>query len=340
MIPKESMMRRRSLLALLGAGLAGCAAPAVRARPPNATAPEGGGFPVTITHRFGTTTIPAPPRRVVAIGDQDATYAVGVTPVGIVRSPQYPGGVEPWLAGRLDPARTRLIDVAQGGEGGGSAVNLEQVAALAPDLILAVNDFGLEQDYPGLSRLAPTVGYATVWGGQPWQEQTAVVARALGLADRGRQVVADVETRIRAVRDAHPALVGRTVSFSYAYAPGKIVTLKSAADPAVRLLQDLGMRIPDALAALPDIAPGNPGGDLSYERIGLLDAEVVIMLYADDAARRQVEDLQLFQNLRGVREGRYAVLDLPTISALRSPTVLSIPWALERIDPDLDRIAR
>ncbi|MDN5857695.1 MAG: hypothetical protein L0H84_03655 [Pseudonocardia sp.] len=64
------------------------------------------------------------------------------------------------------------------------------------------------------------------------------------------------------------------------------------------------------------------------------------MLYADDAARRQVEDLQLFQNLRGVREGRYAVLDLPTISALRSPTVLSIPWALERIDPDLDRIAR
>ena len=331
--------RRVLLPALLGAILVACTGPAPPAAEP--AAPVAAGFPVTITHRFGTTTIPAPPRRVVALGDEDAVLALGVTPVGIVRNAQHDSGLAPHLEGRVDPVRTAFIDVPAGAEGEGAAgADIEQVAALRPDLVLAVNDFGLELDYPGLSRIAPTVGYATVWGAQPWQEQTMVDARALGLEDRGRQVVAEVEARIRSVRDAHRSLVGRSITFSFAYEPGKIITLKSAADPAVALLQDLGMVFPPAVTALPDLAPGNPGGDLSYEHIGLLDADVVVMLYVNDAVRRQMEALPLFQNLRGVREGRYIVLDLATTSALRTPTVLSIPWGLDRIGPDLDRVAR
>ena len=88
-------------------------------------------------------------------------------------------------------------------------MNIEQVAALNPDLILAVNDFGLELDYPRLSQIAPTVGYATEWGKQSWQEQAMVDARALGLEERGRQVVAETEAAIRAVRDANPASSAR-----------------------------------------------------------------------------------------------------------------------------------
>lgn len=39
-----------------------------------------------------------------------------------------------------------------------------------------------------------------------------------------------------------------------------------------------------------------------------------------------MEGLELFGNMRAVRDGRYVVIDLPTVTALRSPTVLSIPW--------------
>jgi iron-siderophore transport system substrate-binding protein len=297
-------------------------------------------FPVTIEHKFGSTTIPAPPERVVTVGDEDIAVALGITPVGIVRNTSYDSGLAPWLEDRIDLTKTTLIDVPAGAEGEGAAgVNIEQVAALNPDLILAVNDFGLEIDYSRLSQIAPTVGYATAWGAQSWQEQVMVDARALGLEERGRQVVAETEAAIRAVRDANPSLVGKTVTYSFAYEPGKIVTLKSDQDPSVKLLQELGMQLPTSVRQLPDIAPGNPGGDLSFENMSVLDADIVIMLYATNELQRQVEGLELFRSLRGVREGRYIVIDLPTASALRTPTVLSVRWGLDQIRPSLARVA-
>ncbi|MGH3993977.1 MAG: hypothetical protein ACRDSN_16150, partial [Pseudonocardiaceae bacterium] len=102
---------------------------------------------------------------------------------------------------------------------------------------------------------------------------------------------------------------------------------------------ELGMQLPPSVEQLPDIAPGNPGGNLSFENISLLDADIVVMLYATDDLQRQVEGLELFRNLRGVRDGRYIVIDLPTASALRSPTVLSVRWGLEQIRPSLARVA-
>ena len=297
-------------------------------------------FPVTIEHKFGSTTIPAAPKRVVTVGDEDIAVALGITPVGIVRNTSTESGVAPWLESWIDRAETTIIDVPAGAEGEGAAgVNVEQVAALNPDLILAIGDFGLEIDYPKLSQIAPTVGYATEWGKQSWQEQTMVGARALGLEERGRQVVAETEAAIRAVRDANPGLVGKTVTYSYAYEPGKIVTLKSDQDPSVKLLQELGMRLPTSVRKLPDIAPGNPGGDLSFENMSVLDADIVFMLYATDELQRQVEGLELFRNLRGVRQQRYIVIDLITATALRTPSVLSIRWGLEQVKPSLARVS-
>ncbi|MGH3937038.1 MAG: iron-siderophore ABC transporter substrate-binding protein [Pseudonocardiaceae bacterium] len=297
-------------------------------------------FPVTITHKFGSTTVPAPPQRVVTIGDEDIAFALGITPVGIVRNANAPSGTAPWLEGHFDPVKTAFIDIPAGAEGEGAAgANIEQVAALEPDLILAINDFGLELDYPALSQIAPTVGYETVWGAQPWQEQVMIGARALGVEERGRQVVAETETAIRSTRDMNPGLAGRTVTFSYAFAPGQIVTLKSDQDYSVKLLKELGMRLPPSVEQLSDIAPGNPGGVLSFENISLLDADILMMGYANDELQRQVEDLELFRNLRGVREGRYIVIDLPTATALRSPSVLSIRWGLEQLRPSLARVA-
>ena len=330
-----------ALTGLLAAVLVACGAPPT----PNQAAPgpsnADAAFPVTIAHKFGSTTIPAPPQRVVTIGDEDVAYALGVTPVGILRDTQTPDGVPPWLQDRVDLSKTALIDLAGGGaEGEGSGeVNLEQIVALKPDLILAIDDFALEQDYPKLSQIAPTVGYETVWGAQSWQEQTLVGAKALGREERGRQVVAETEAAIRMVRDANPGLVGKTVTFSYAYEPGKIVTLQSDQDPAVKMLQDLGMTIPPSVRDLPDIAAGNPGGALSFENISLLDADVVVMLYAGDDLQRLVENFQLFRNLRAVQDGRYFVIDLTTAVALRNPSVLSIPWGLEQIRPSLKRVA-
>ncbi len=107
-----------------------------------------------------------------------------------------------------------------------------------------------------------------------------VGARALGLEERGRQVVAETEAAIRSAQDANPGLAGRTVTFSSAFAPGQIVTLKSDQDYSVKLLTELGMQLPPSVQQLPDIAPGNPGGALSFENMSVLDADIVMMGYA------------------------------------------------------------
>ena len=90
---------------------------------------------------------------------------------------------------------------------------------------------------------------------------------------------------------------------------------------------------------MPDIAPDNPSGELSFENISLLDADIVMMGYATKELQDQVEDLELFRNLRGVRDEQYIVIDLLTTSTLRSPTVLSIQWGLDQIKPSLARAA-
>ena len=83
------MKRPRLVLAALLAGTAligACAAPSgSEAPPPPAPAPATGAFPVTVEHAFGTTTVPAPPQRIVTVGytEQDMVLALGQTPVGV-----------------------------------------------------------------------------------------------------------------------------------------------------------------------------------------------------------------------------------------------------------------
>ena len=65
------------------------------------TAPTSGhgGAPVTITHAFGETTIPEPPKRVVSAGftEQDDLLALGVVPIAVTNwFGDQPSGVWPW----------------------------------------------------------------------------------------------------------------------------------------------------------------------------------------------------------------------------------------------------
>ena len=94
----DDATRREFLVggAALAALLAGCGAPA--APPPAAT-------PRTVAHRYGETTVPASPRRVVCVGfsDHDHLLALGSAPVGF--SPyEYtadPDRTWPWSQERL-----------------------------------------------------------------------------------------------------------------------------------------------------------------------------------------------------------------------------------------------
>lgn len=71
--------------------------PASKASGDSAAAPAA--FPVTVEHKYGSTTIDAEPKKVVTLGlsDQDAVLALGVKPVGSVDwFKEQPYGKWPW----------------------------------------------------------------------------------------------------------------------------------------------------------------------------------------------------------------------------------------------------
>ncbi len=143
-----------------------------------------------VTHAMGTTEVPDDPQRVVVLTNEgtEAVLSLGITPVGAAKS---------WLG---DPWYDHIADRMEGAEnvGAESAVNLEAVAALEPDLILA-NKSRQEDIYPQLSAIAPTVFSERLRG--DWQVNFRLYAEALGMLDKGEQVLADYQERIDTLSD-------------------------------------------------------------------------------------------------------------------------------------------
>lgn len=315
-------------------GLSGCGPGQDTSSTPPRAAP---GYPVNIKHKFGTTSIPAPPKRVVVIGtstdDLDAALALGVTPVAFFSKDQStPDGRYPWLAGRLDPAKTEVISSPAG-------IDLEKVVQARPDLILATGDFGLEREYEDLAKIAPTVGYQQAWGKQTWQEHVRVVATALGRKPQGERVIADTEAKVASVRKRYPGLAGKTFTVSLAASPSQVFTLVSPEDFAVKQIEQLGMKLSPSVAGAQQVS-GSPTGKLSAEQLDKLNANLVVVAFSNPAAQRGFESNPLVRRLPAVNNGAYVTADMQTITQLRFPSVLGIPWALDKLAPGIEKAAK
>ncbi|WBU61305.1 ABC transporter substrate-binding protein [Paracoccus albus] len=161
---KKIISRRAAML-----GVAIAAAFAVVA--PNAS------FAREVTHAMGTTEVPDVPERVVILTNEgtEALLSMGVKPIGAVNS----ANGDPWF--------DHIADQMEGVEplGGESAVNLEMIAALEPDLILG-NKMRQEEIYPQLSAIAPTVMTERLRG--DWKVNMRLYAEALGMEDKAQEV--------------------------------------------------------------------------------------------------------------------------------------------------------
>jgi iron complex transport system substrate-binding protein len=292
---------------------------------PAATASDEAGFPVTIEHKFGTTVVEQPPERVVAAGfnDQDFALALGVTPVG---ARQFQGGIDitrrPWAQDELTGAQPQLI--------GAEELEFEKIAALRPDLILAVYSGLAERDYRTLSKIAPTVAQSGEYPdyGQPWREQTEVTARALGRPEEGPKVVETVEAEIARARREHPELEGRSFALISASA-GRIYAF-GPQDLRSRFFTELGLETPGAIA---ELAGESFFAEVSEEQVRLLDQDVVVVY----GTPNDLERFPLFRRLDAFRDGRVIYLDVDgdLANALGFSSPLSLPFALERAVPQL-----
>jgi iron complex transport system substrate-binding protein len=163
---------------------------------------------VTVKHVFGETKIPAPPKRVVSAGftEQDDLLAVGVVPIAVT---DWFGGepfaVWPWAQPRLGGAQPAVLGLTDG-------IQVDQIAALKPDLIVATNA-GLDQDtYTKLSAIAPTIAQS----GQdaffePWKDQATTIGQAVFKHDDMQKLIAGIDERFTTAGTNNPQIAGKKV---------------------------------------------------------------------------------------------------------------------------------
>lgn len=163
---------------------------------------------VTVSHVFGETTVPEPPKRVVCAGytGQDDLLALGVVPIAVTDwFGDQPYAVWPWARAKLGAAKPVVLRLDDG-------IPVEQIAGLRPDLIVATNA-GVDADtYAKLSAIAPTVpqsdGDAFF---EPWKQQAAAIGQAVHQGDRMQSLVDAVDTGFADVASAHPRFADKKV---------------------------------------------------------------------------------------------------------------------------------
>lgn len=292
------------------------------------TAPDR--FPVEIRHALGTTRIEAEPQRIVTLGwnGEDAVLALGRIPVGMHRYGLFGSGILPWNEPYL---RTQTPTLLQSGE-----LDYEAIAALEPDLILAIKTGINEIEWQRLSSIAPTVAYSSAPWRADWREQMALTGQALGEPGKARDLVEATEKQLRGLADAHPVLKDKTFIFG-SYFPGEgSLGVYFASDPRVRELMAMGLRLAPGIEALMAADPDVNGTGVSLEDLDRLDADVLIVWYGP-GARADAESQPLLQAFGPMRRGAYVPLDDPvSVWATSAVSVLSIPYAFPGF---VDRIA-
>lgn len=285
-------------------------------------------FPVTIEHAFGETVIPAAPERIVTWGwsSTEAAIALGTVPVGFptFRSEGFDGDVVPWVEAAIaaaDPAETpAYLDAS-------ASPPIEQIAALKPDLILAVYSGISEDEYKLLSQIAPVVAYPTTPWTASWQEVITIVGEALGKPDEGRALVAELEQFIKDEAAKYPELAGTSAVTMIDY--NGAAAIHSADDARAKLLRLAGLTIPER-----PTAAGEPQGfwyPLSYENFDQIPADVLITFFSTREAADEWFARDYVQLAPQIAKGAYVRMDDRLFNtAVISSSALSIRWSIPR----------
>ncbi|WP_223701403.1 ABC transporter substrate-binding protein [Sutcliffiella deserti] len=252
----------------------------------------------TVEHAMGTAELEGTPQKVVILTNEgtEALLAMGVKPVGAVQS---------WLG---DTWYDHIASEMEGVEvvGTESAVNLEAIAALDPDLIIG-NKLRQEDVYEQLNAIAPTVFAETLKG--DWKENFKLYAKALNKEEEGQKVMDDYDARVASMSEELGDKLEQEVSI-IRFTAGDVRIYHKDSFSGV-ILEQLGFARPES-QDVDDFAEMNA----TKERIPAMDGDILFYFSFEtgegDATALQEEWLEdpLFQNLEVAKSGNvYGVSD-------------------------------
>ncbi|AQQ54584.1 ABC transporter substrate-binding protein [Planococcus lenghuensis] len=286
-----------TLLASFVLTLAGCGAEEEAAAPETGTEAE---TAYTVEHAMGSTTIEGTPEKVVVLTNHgtEALLSMGITPVGAVQS---------WTG---DPWYDHITDEMEGVEvvGTESDISLEAIAALDPDLIIG-NKMRQEEHYQALTDIAPTVFEETLRG--DWKVNYELIAQAVGQEEKGAEVLAAYDERIRSLStELEEAGKLDTKVSMVRFMPDDVRIYHKDSFSGI-ILDEIGLARPES-QDVPDFAAKG----VTKERVPEMDGDVIFYFTYEPAegGGQQVEDEwindPLWNNLEAVKAGNaYEVSD-------------------------------
>ncbi|MEO3973552.1 iron-siderophore ABC transporter substrate-binding protein [Streptomyces sp. CAU 1734] len=303
-----------------------------------AGAASAGAFPVSIKHAHGTTEIPEKPKRIITVSwmNHDVVAALGTVPVGVDK--QWGGdkdGHTPWFRTQVEKLGGKLPETLNYGDSG--EIDFEQILSLDPDLIVGLYSGITDVDYKRLSEIAPTLPYLErPFDGGSWQDMTRTIGKALGENEKAESVITDVEGTLATVAKENPQFKGKTFTYGTSLTPGSTdLGLYVDYDPRVRLLTEMGFENTPSMKAITDTVKGtNFYGGVSLEKLDDIKADVFVGWAYDPKEVPYTLKDPLFQRWTPIKNKNYAFVDeAPLGMATSGPSVLSIPWAMERYVP-------
>jgi iron complex transport system substrate-binding protein len=317
--------------------ISACASPATEVTQAAATeaavttepsAPEvaASAYPVTIAHKFGSTSITEYPERIVLVGltDQDVLLALGIVPVATREWwGERPGAIFEWATDELGDAELPLVLP-------GTELNFEQIAELNPDVIVGLYAGITQEEYDTLSKIAPVVAQPAEYPdwGIPWQDSTRTIGLIVGKSAEAETLIVDVEARFAAIREEHPEFadqVGVVASAGesdyWAY---------SSLDPRGQFLTSLGFQ---PAIELDEIIGAEFGAPIDLERYDLINDAGVLIWFTGDKENMDA----LYEQLDVHKEGRDIMIgwEDPMAFAFSFNTVLSLPYVLDELVPQV-----
>jgi iron complex transport system substrate-binding protein len=257
--------------------------------------------------------------------------ALGVVPVGMSRAAwgdDDDDGVLPWVEDRLEELGAEtpvLFDETDG-------IAFEAVAATQPDLILASYSGLTESDYDTLSKIAPVVAYPDIAWATSVQDMITMSSTAMGLAEEGEKLVADLDAQVQAAYEEHPELDGKRILFSY-IDPTDLsqVGFYTTHDTRPGFLAEIGMAMPGIVSET-SAETEEFYVTRSAEDLEAFDDVDIFVTYgdADGELLDRITSDPVLSQIPAIRRGSVAVLEDSTpLAASANPSPLSIGWGID-----------
>ena len=232
-----------------------------------------GGFPRTVQHAMGSTTIETTPTKVVVLDTAEAGAAllVGVKPVAAV-------SVDP--VNKTYPAhlRTELEGVPDVGPL--DEPNIDKILALKPDLIIS-SKVRHEKIYDRLSQIAPTVFSESP--GAAWQDNITLFAKAMGREQEAQDALTTYRNRAKALGEGIKAKNGGTMpTFSIVRFVDGPTRLYQPASFSGVVLADAGLARPASQQSPTELI-----AEIGPELIDKADADFVFVATYGDPEKTQ-----------------------------------------------------